>query len=299
MANNEFTATKIVLKTEKDGVKKYCIPYVPNATSTETGLIKPDGTTTEVTDGVLSIKSGVIPAKVTEATVTGWGFTKNAGTVTKVNNVAPVNGNVTISIPAAVTNDTVAGWGFTKNAGTITGIKMNGASKGTSGVVDLGTVVTSTTDCVKISGDQTIAGIKTFSSTPVITSTALNIKNTNDVSIQKSGTNFIRKAAGGQLVLSASSAEVYIRPGGDAVSTSQVVIGKDATVTAPKFSGHLTGNVTGNCSGSSGSCTGNAATATKATSDGSGNNIVNTYSTKTELENALTTLTTQLTNAAK
>lgn len=261
MANNEFTATKIVLKTEKDGVKKYCIPYVPNATSTETGLIKPDGTTTEVTDGVLSIKSGVIPAKVTEATVTGWGFTKNAG--------------------------------------TITGIKMNGASKGTSGVVDLGTVVTSTTDCVKISGNQTIAGIKTFSSTPVITSTALNINNTNDVSIQKSGTNFIRKAAGGQLVLSASSAEVYIRPGGDAVSTSQVVIGKDATVTAPKFSGHLTGNVTGNCSGSSGSCTGNAATATKATSDGSGNNIVNTYSTKTELENALTTLTTQLTEAAK
>lgn len=32
--------------------------------------------------------------------------------------------------------------GFTSNAGTITGIKMNGASKGTSGVVDLGTVLT-------------------------------------------------------------------------------------------------------------------------------------------------------------
>lgn len=215
MANNEFTATKIVLKTEKDGVKKYCIPYVPNATSTETGLIKPDGTTTEVTDGVLSVKSGVIPAEVTEAIVTGWGFTKNAGTVTKVNNVAPVNGNVTISIPAAVTTDTVAGWGYTKNAGTITGIKMNGASKGTSGVVDLGTVITSTTDCVKTSGNQTIAGTKTFSATIA------------------------------------------------------------------------------------GSINGNAATATKATSDGSGNNIVSTYSTKTELENALTTLTTQLTEAAK
>ena len=35
---------------------------------------------------------------------------------------------------------TVSGWGFTKNAGTITGITMNGASKGTSGVVNLGTV---------------------------------------------------------------------------------------------------------------------------------------------------------------
>ena len=44
---------------------------------------------------------------------------------------------------ATVTESTVAGWGFTKNAGTITGIKMNSVSKGTSGVVDLGTVLTS------------------------------------------------------------------------------------------------------------------------------------------------------------
>ena len=35
--------------------------------------------------------------------------------------------------------------GYTSNAGTITGITMNGASKGTSGVVDLGTVATSDT----------------------------------------------------------------------------------------------------------------------------------------------------------
>lgn len=45
-------------------------------------------------------------------------------------------------IPAAVTASTVSSWGFTKNEGTITGIKMNGESKGTSGVVDLGTVLT-------------------------------------------------------------------------------------------------------------------------------------------------------------
>lgn len=47
------------------------------------------------------------------------------------------------SIPG---ESTVSGWGFTKNAGTITGIKMNNASKGTSGVVDLGTVITSHQD---------------------------------------------------------------------------------------------------------------------------------------------------------
>ena len=53
----------------------------------------------------------------------------------------------------------------------------------------------------------------------------------------------------------------------------------NGTVTAGAFSGPLTGNVTGNCSGSSGSCTGNAATATKATQDGSGNTITSKYTT--------------------
>lgn len=53
------------------------------------------------------------------------------------------SGNVTanITVPTKVgelENDS----GFTSNTGTITGIKMNGASKGTSGVVDLGTVLT-------------------------------------------------------------------------------------------------------------------------------------------------------------
>ena len=55
------------------------------------------------------------------------------------------------TIPAAVIESTVSGWGFTKNTGTITGIKMNGSSKGTSGVVDLGTVITAHQD---ISGKQ-------------------------------------------------------------------------------------------------------------------------------------------------
>lgn len=50
------------------------------------------------------------------------------------------------TIPSEVTESTVSGWGFTKNAGTITGITMNGSSKGTSGVVDLGTVITAHQD---------------------------------------------------------------------------------------------------------------------------------------------------------
>ena len=50
-------------------------------------------------------------------------------------------------IPSAVTESTVSGWGFTKNTGTVTSVavKMNGATKGTvtsSGTIDLGTVIT-------------------------------------------------------------------------------------------------------------------------------------------------------------
>ena len=41
-----------------------------------------------------------------------------------------------------ITETEILAMGFTKNLGTITGIKMNGASKGSEGVVDLGTVLT-------------------------------------------------------------------------------------------------------------------------------------------------------------
>lgn len=48
------------------------------------------------------------------------------------------------TIPSAVTESTVSGWGFTKNTGTITEVKINGSAKTpTNGVVDLGTVITS------------------------------------------------------------------------------------------------------------------------------------------------------------
>lgn len=75
----------------------------------------------------------------------------------------------TSDIPAAVTESTVSGWGFTKNTGTITGIKMNGSSKGTSGVVDLGTVITAHQDIsgkANLSGGNTFTGKQTLNSPP-------------------------------------------------------------------------------------------------------------------------------------
>ena len=101
-------------------------------------------------------KNGVtfIPS-VSEAGILSW---TNDGGLT---NPDPVN----IKGDAAViTESDVAGWGFTKNVGTITEIKMNGSSKGTSGVVDLGTVLTehqSLENYVTLDGIQNITGKKT------------------------------------------------------------------------------------------------------------------------------------------
>ena len=78
---------------------------------------------------------------VTEATVSGWGFTKNTGTLTSETD--PI---FSASAAANITSTDITNWNNkTSNTGTITGITMNGASKGTSGVVDLGTVLTSQT----------------------------------------------------------------------------------------------------------------------------------------------------------
>ena len=49
----------------------------------------------------------------------------------------------TASAAAGITSSDITNWNSkTNNVGTITGINMNGASKGTSGVVDLGTILT-------------------------------------------------------------------------------------------------------------------------------------------------------------
>ena len=147
-----------------------------------------------------------IPAAITESTVSGWGFTKNAGTITGVTGSngltgSGTSGSVTIShatpstspakttsavypitidqyghitaagtavtIPTQVTESTVSGWGFTKNAGTITGITMNGASKGTSGVVNLGTVITAHQDISGKADKSTTTTAGTYKSVTV------------------------------------------------------------------------------------------------------------------------------------
>lgn len=63
--------------------------------------------------------------------------------------------------PAIPDESTVSGWGFTKNTGTVTSVKINNASKNpVNGVIDLGTVITAHQD---ISGKQdTISDLATI-----------------------------------------------------------------------------------------------------------------------------------------
>ena len=53
--------------------------------------------------------------------------------------------DTTIHFTTGDVKSQIEAYGYTTNVGTITGIKMNGASKGSSGVVDLGTVITGET----------------------------------------------------------------------------------------------------------------------------------------------------------
>ena len=89
--------------------------------------------------------------------------------------------------------------GFTKNQGTITEVKMNGVSKGTSGVVDLGTVITEHQD---ISGKQdVIPDIATIREGAEKGATALQehqqLKTINGESIVGSGNIVIESGSGG------------------------------------------------------------------------------------------------------
>lgn len=95
-----------------------------------------------------------------------------AATDTTYSSKAAASGGTDVSL---VTTGEKAIWNAkTSNVGTITGITMNGASKGTSGVVDLGTVITSHQD---ISGKAPLAS-PALTGTPTAPTAATTTENT-------------------------------------------------------------------------------------------------------------------------
>ena len=77
-----------------------------NLQSTNNRVTSIDSSSTNSTYPTSKAVYDAIPSAVTESTVSGWGFTKNTGTVTSVNNVQPdSSGNVTISVSGGANTD--------------------------------------------------------------------------------------------------------------------------------------------------------------------------------------------------
>lgn len=88
-----------------------------------------------------------IPGAVTEATVAGWGFTKNTGTYSKPSAGIPKT-DLATTVQSSLNKAESALQSYTeKYQGTVTGVKINGSTKSpSSGVIDLGTVITAHQD---------------------------------------------------------------------------------------------------------------------------------------------------------
>lgn len=134
-----------------------------------------------------------IPSAVTESTVSGWGFTKNTGTYSKPSTGIPKT-DLASAVQTSLGKADTALQSYTeKYKGTVTGVKINGTTKNpSSGVVDLGTVITAHQD---ISGKQD----KLVSGT--------NIKTINGTSILGSG-NIVISGGGGSSSGSGAYSEV-------------------------------------------------------------------------------------------
>ena len=99
------------------------------------------------------------------------GFFATAAQGTKADNAVPSTRKVNnkalstdIRLEPSDVGVTESAFPGLKKTGTITGITMNGASKGTSGVVDLGTVLTSSDNLAKLDTENTFTAKQTINS---------------------------------------------------------------------------------------------------------------------------------------
>ena len=142
-----------------------------------------------------------------------WDYNKNVTFPAKINGytlAAASEKGVDTTITAGSTSTNlptsaavaafVEGKGYTTNIGTITGITMNGASKGTSGIIDLGTVITQHQD---ISGKADLASTVTNIS---YDSTNRKIKKT----IGSTTSDVLEFSAGSNITLTPSSGKLTI-----------------------------------------------------------------------------------------
>ena len=124
--------------------------YLSNGSTVEDALnsIQSGGITAE-TDPIFSASPA---ASITEAKKTEWDNKMDKVVLSPVATSGSYNDlSNKPTIPSAVTESTVSGWGFTKNQGTITGVSANGTSVATSGVANIPAASTSAYGVTKLS----------------------------------------------------------------------------------------------------------------------------------------------------
>ena len=164
-------------------------------------------------------------------------------------------------------------------AGRATLVNANTATDRTLTIPDPG----ASSELVALAGNQTVTGVKTFSTPPAFTQatgtapfsvSSTTLVNNLHAATADAATNATNATNAANIAIvddTTTNATMYptwvaATTGNNAakVSSSKISFNPSTGVLSSTFSGNLTGNVTGNCSGSSGSCTGNAATATTA-----------------------------------
>lgn len=208
-------------------------------TGTVTG-VKINGTTKNPTSGVVDLGTVLTSYTETDPTVPSWAKAASKPTYTASEVGALPD---TTSIP---TESTVSGWGFTKNAGTVTGVKINGTTKTpTSGTVDLGTVLTSETALSK--GTTTGSGnaVTDISvSGHQITLTKGSTFLTSETSLSKGTTTGSGNAV---TDISVSGHQITLTKGTTFLTSHQDISGK-ANLSGAAFTGAVTGTSSGNAS---------------------------------------------------
>lgn len=167
-------ATKTEVNTAKTEAKSYTDTKIANLVNgAPTTLDTLDEIAAALKDnaGIVDVLNQSIGSKqntISDLETIRTGAAKGATALQSYTETDPV---FSASAAAGIKSSDISNWNSkTSNTGTITGIKMNGASKGTSGVVDLGTVITSHQD---ISGklDATTAA-STYATKAAVTTTA-------------------------------------------------------------------------------------------------------------------------------
>ena len=122
-----------------------------------------------------------IPAAVTESTVSGWGFTKNAGTYSKPSGGIPKS-DLASAVQTSLGKADTALQSYTEQyKGTITGVSANGTSIATSGVANIPAASTSKYGVTKLSS-------ATNSTSTTLAATASAVKAAYDLANNYKGT---------------------------------------------------------------------------------------------------------------